>query len=650
MCFVRSRFDIPARSWHSPSGVGRERNALLGCIDLPWARLTRAVAAVLTLAAMALAVPAEARKVALVIGNSRYANTTSLGNPPNDASLVARSASEAGFEVTVAADQTNQDFQRTLRDFRAQADGADVAMIYYAGHAIEGQGRNWLIPVDARLETEFDLPYEAINLDRLLEAVSGSRVRMLVLDSCRNNPFGNSWRRGVRAVPSGLAGVEIDDVLIIYAAAPGQVAMDGVGENSPFAESLARRLVQPGLPLQLLGGAIRDDVLATTGGKQRPFVSASMSGQPVYLVEQARAAPAPMPAPPAAPTASDRMALEALAWQGASASNSLAGFRTFLAQFPDGLFANMARESMARLEASSAAKAEQSRTPMTNEAPPALVETPPALAASPAVLAGGNQTALVGASASSSPITDASVAGGVAPTDRPAALALAAAPAPAGPLPVDPAPVAAPADPPAALAPPSPSPSAGPVQATLPPVEEPAGLAMPAANPAISSAMAALEQKRASAKLPLMPAAPRFSDRGYPACTNDYQGIPDPLAKVDAINRCTVALDQFYAGTMHGFRQQMIAHQDEVSRLYTEQVGGNPVYTPADQEAFFRAMRAEHSASNPDGANFADYRAAEARYRADRQALQERYCQFAGCDAQGRPTLTPVPVSGKKKK
>ena len=575
------------------------------CCLLPSAWLSgfaRAVATLLALAAMALAVPAEARKVALVIGNSRYANTTSLDNPPNDASLIARSASDAGFDVTVAADQTNQDFQRTLRDFRAKADGADVAMIYYAGHSIEGQGRNWLIPVDARLETEFDLPYEAINLDRLLEAVSGSRVRMLVLDSCRNNPFGNRWRRGVRAVPSGLGGVEIDDVLIIYAAAPGQVAMDGVGENSPFAQSLARRIVEPGLPLQLLGGAIRDDVLATTGGKQRPFVSASMTGQPVYLVEKAQA--------PAGPTASDRTAVEALAWQGASASNSLTGYRTFLAQFPDGLFANMARDSMARLEARTDSAPSETRMPVVHQAPPALVEPLPA--------------ALLAAMT-------------IPPEPLPAAL-------PAAP-PVALAPAAAPA--PAALA-------GGSAIAALEPSLEsaPANLAMPVPSAAsgIASPLAGLEQKRAAAALPALPAAPRFSDSGYPACGTDYRSIEDQLAKVDAINRCTVALDQFYAGTMTAFRQRMIAHQDEVSRVYTEEVGGNPVYTPADQESFFRAMRQEHAASNPDGPRFAEYRAAEARYQADRQELQARYCEFAGCDANGRPTLAPIATSGKKKK
>ncbi|MCJ2182597.1 caspase family protein [Novosphingobium sp. 1949] len=292
--------------------------------------------AMLVFAALPEGARAQVGKVALIIGNARYAHTTALDNPANDSRLIARSAQNAGFAVTLALDQTNEEFQKTLREFRLKANGAQVAMIYHAGHAIEGQGRNWLIPIDATLETEFDLPYEAINFDRfdrLLEALSGARTRMLVLDSCRNNPFGNSWRRGVRAVGSGMAQVEVDDVLIIYAAQPGQVALDGRDGNSPFAASLARRLVEPGLALQLLGGAIRDDVLASTGGKQRPFVSASMTGTPVYL-----AAPQPAVAVPRqddglagasgagaargaqeggnASAGNDRTAYEALAWQG----------------------------------------------------------------------------------------------------------------------------------------------------------------------------------------------------------------------------------------------------------------------------------------------------------------------------------------------
>lgn len=283
---------------------------------------------------------AEARKVALVIGNGDYANTTRLVNPGNDIRIIAASAKAAGFDdVTVAADLAVNDFQKAMRDFRAKADGAEVAMVYYAGHGIEAQGKNWLIPTDAQLKSDLDLPYEAINLDRMMEAVSGAQIRMVVLDSCRNNPFGRSWRSGTRAVENGLAGVEADDVLVIFAAAPGQTAADGTSGNSPFATSLAKRLPQPDTPVQLLGGLIRDDVLKATGGSQRPFVSASITGTPVYLVP--RAAPAA--------AAGDRSAIEDILWKGAVAENSVRAFSAYLAEFPSGKFASEASDNIGRL-------------------------------------------------------------------------------------------------------------------------------------------------------------------------------------------------------------------------------------------------------------------------------------------------------------
>lgn len=238
--------------------------------------------------ALGLALPAQAqngRRVALVIANGNYANTAKLGNPVNDGRIVAEGLKRAGFtSIDVANDQTLTAFQQTLRDFRAKADGAEVALVYYAGHGIEGQGKNWLIPVDARLAADRDLAFEAIDLDLVMQTIGGAKLRVAIVDACRNNPFGNSWRAGTRAVTQGLGRLEVDDVLVIYAAAPGQTAADGDGANSPFASSLARRLPEPGLAIQLLGGVVRDDVLAATDGAQRPFISASITGTAYYLV------------------------------------------------------------------------------------------------------------------------------------------------------------------------------------------------------------------------------------------------------------------------------------------------------------------------------------------------------------------------------
>ncbi len=242
-------------------------------------------------------------RVALVIGNSDYVAAGRLANPVNDARLVGSALTGVGFETTSVANASLPALRVALREFRAKANGAEIALVYFAGHGIEAKGKNWLLPTDARLNSEFDLPDEAVELDRIMETLAGAKTRIAILDACRNNPFGGNWTTANRSVTRGLGRVEVDDVLVIFAAAPGTTAADGANGNSPFARSLASRIVQSGLPVQMLGGMVRDDVLAATGGSQRPFISASITGTPIYLVGTGspmmpvRPAPAPVPVP-----------------------------------------------------------------------------------------------------------------------------------------------------------------------------------------------------------------------------------------------------------------------------------------------------------------------------------------------------------------
>ena len=255
----------------------------------------------------------QAKRVALVIGNSAYVNTRSLATPVNDANIIADSARGAGFDdVTVALDLTMSSFQRELLAFREKADGAEVAMIYYAGHGLEAEGENWLLPIDAELVALADLAAESVSLGGLIDSASGATIAMVIVDASRTNQFGKGWAQGSRSVPQGLAEFDANDVLLIYAAGPGQVSTDGSGFNSPFASSLAKRLQQSDLPLQMLGGIVRDDVEALTGGTQRPFASVGITGTPVYLVRATPKEPKP-PAVIAAAGPSDpaeRSALE----------------------------------------------------------------------------------------------------------------------------------------------------------------------------------------------------------------------------------------------------------------------------------------------------------------------------------------------------
>ncbi len=334
---------------------------------------------------------AAAQRVALIIANSEYEHTSQLANPGRDATLISAALSEAGFDtVELARDLDRTEFMTGLRDFSAVADGADVALIYFAGHAVESDGRNWLLPVDATLSAERDLPFESVELARILDTLYGAKLRIAILDACRNNPFANRWGGETRSASRGLAPFEVDDILVMYAAAPGAFAFDGADGNSPFALALARRIVQPGLPVQMLGGMVRDDVLTATGGEQRPFVSASMTGRPMFLVDgpetemawfkrlytadnDARTDGSGRPADnrpagtgPADSGTVDYAAFDTLdasrglsnadpdtqderVWVETLRADSVPAYRAYLEQFPEGIYARFAEANIAQL-------------------------------------------------------------------------------------------------------------------------------------------------------------------------------------------------------------------------------------------------------------------------------------------------------------
>lgn len=230
------------------------------------------------------------KRVALVIGNSAYKSVPRLSNPVNDANLVGGMFKKAGFEVVdVKLDMSGVEMRKALREFGGKARDADVAIVYYAGHGIEMDGNNYLIPTDAALETDTDVFDEAFPLDRVLFAIEPARqLRLVILDACRDNPFANSMKRTVasRAIGRGLAKVEptSPNTMIAFAAKAGSTASDGDSKNSPFATSLVDRLPTPGLDLRKAFGFVRDDVLKNTGYKQEPYVYGSLGGDDVPLV------------------------------------------------------------------------------------------------------------------------------------------------------------------------------------------------------------------------------------------------------------------------------------------------------------------------------------------------------------------------------
>ena len=298
--------------------------------------------------------PAEAKRVALVIANSKYANATALANPGADARLISASLKNAGFDsVDVKYDLGKTEMEIALRDFGRRSDGADVSLVYYAGHGIEAGGQNYLIPTDARLVRDRDLEIEATRLETALLMVEGGRLKIIVLDACRNNPFTASMQRTMRnrSIGRGLAPVEPEgETLIVYAAKAGATAADGEGSNSPFAEALAKRLVEPGLEISLLFRSVRDDVLRKTGRQQEPFTYGSLSGNAFYFVPGQNIANSVQATVASAPTVSAETN-ESLFWQGTVSANSETAYRSYLKQYPNGRFAGLASENIARINA-----------------------------------------------------------------------------------------------------------------------------------------------------------------------------------------------------------------------------------------------------------------------------------------------------------
>jgi uncharacterized caspase-like protein len=233
---------------------------------------------------------AAERRVALTIGNSAYRNAPPLANTIADATGLARLFRNAGFDTVISrTDLGVVDFKRTVREFLLTAEGADIAVVYYAGHGVEIGGTNYLVPTDARFARDYDVEDEAVALDRIIWALqSVKRLRLIILDACRDNPFPARLRSvEVRAIAGGGLSQPVDvgaDTLVAYAAKAGSKSFDGDGPNSPYATALLRHLGEPGLDIRIALGRVRDDVLTMTGGRQEPFIYGSLGGATIALV------------------------------------------------------------------------------------------------------------------------------------------------------------------------------------------------------------------------------------------------------------------------------------------------------------------------------------------------------------------------------
>jgi formylglycine-generating enzyme required for sulfatase activity len=306
------------------------------------------------LAASAAPASAEGR-VALVIGNSRYASIAPLRNPANDARLIADTLRGLGFTLTGGGAQIDLDkagLDRAVQSFGAQSASADVALFYYAGHGVQLGGANYLVPVDANVVREADASFQMLNVNHVLEQMDAAdrtgRLNVVILDACRNNPFGG---RGLRSADRGLTVMDAPGgTLISFATQPGAAAKDGDGDHSPFTAALADSIRRPGLDLFQMFNEVGLGVQKATGGTQRPWVSNSpIAGQYYFagLPQREPAAVSPSPADAERAAGAERM------WLLVKDTASLAVLDDFIARYGDvpilGPRARERREEVAKL-------------------------------------------------------------------------------------------------------------------------------------------------------------------------------------------------------------------------------------------------------------------------------------------------------------
>jgi len=267
------------------------------------------------------------RRVALVVGNSNYkAANISLSNPRNDAQDISAVLTNLGFEVVTTIDATKRDMDFALQRFARLATDADSALFFYAGHAMQFQGRNFLMPTDAELEDEISVRYQTVGLEEVRAALDRANgVKIMILDACRNNPLANRLKQGVAAsrtlaTTRGLARIDkTQGMVVAYATAPDEVAQDGQGRNSPFTAALLKRLQEPGLEIEMMFRRVASDVNAQTGGRQRPETYISLLSE--YYLNQ-----------------SDR-----IVWDRIKDQDDIAALRDFANKYPSSPLAVIAR-------------------------------------------------------------------------------------------------------------------------------------------------------------------------------------------------------------------------------------------------------------------------------------------------------------------
>ena len=282
------------------------------------------------------------RRIALVIGNGAYASAPSLKNPPNDARDMAATLSALGFDVSRGVNVGQREMKRLIREFGQKLKSGGHGLFYYAGHGVQARGRNFIIPVDAVIESEADVEDSGVDVGLVLNYMDDAQngLNIVILDACRNNPFARSFR----SASDGLAQVDAPTgTLIAYATAPGKVAADGVAENGLYTSELLKAMKVAGLSVTDMLMQVRAEVMKRTGGRQVPWEASSLVGG-FYFNPAIKADPL---------TTKDRSGIDTSAfelsyWDSIKTSSNVEDFNAYLTKYPNGQFADLARNRVAQ--------------------------------------------------------------------------------------------------------------------------------------------------------------------------------------------------------------------------------------------------------------------------------------------------------------
>ncbi|OHC68693.1 MAG: hypothetical protein A3H93_17255 [Rhodocyclales bacterium RIFCSPLOWO2_02_FULL_63_24] len=288
-----------------------------------------------------------AARVALVIGNAKYPSAP-LRNAVNDARDMAAALRHLGFDVIERTNATQKEMNRAIAQFGNKIRSDSIALFYYAGHGMQVKGKNFLIPVDAQIDSESSVRVETVDVDGALDQLSISSLNIVILDACRNNPF----ERRFRGTSGGLAQMDAPKgSLIAYATAPGKTAADGEGRNGIYTQELLKLMQTPGIPIEQVFKRVRANVARATADNQIPWEASSLTGDFYFNAEApASAGPASLvgeTTPPPAMKFPEAAAIELAYWESIKDSKDVADFNAYLEKYPEGQFVALAKNRMA---------------------------------------------------------------------------------------------------------------------------------------------------------------------------------------------------------------------------------------------------------------------------------------------------------------